>query len=110
MRKGRGCMLQYQHSTLRVLTHFIAQADAEVPPDPLTGAEPVEYFLGPEKWFVTQRDRKSMERSMQEDVKETLTFIPGPLGAFQQWCDLLVSGHIKTEKMCCTFACTVKEN
>uniref|UniRef100_A0A3Q1BTB3 Uncharacterized protein n=1 Tax=Amphiprion ocellaris TaxID=80972 RepID=A0A3Q1BTB3_AMPOC len=30
MRKGRGCMLQYQHSTLRVLTPFIAQPDAEV--------------------------------------------------------------------------------
>ncbi|XP_074474128.1 transmembrane protein 132D-like [Sebastes fasciatus] len=51
MRKGRGCMLQYQHSTLRVLTPFIAQADAEMPPDPLTGAEPVEYFLGPD-WQV----------------------------------------------------------
>ncbi|XP_070780632.1 transmembrane protein 132D [Enoplosus armatus] len=51
MRKGRGCMLQYQHSTLRVQTHFIAQADAEVLPDPLTGAEPVEYFLGPD-WQV----------------------------------------------------------
>ncbi|XP_045923753.1 transmembrane protein 132C isoform X2 [Micropterus dolomieu] len=51
MRKGRGCMLQYQHSTLRVLTHFIAQADAEVLSDPLTGAEPVEYFLGPD-WQV----------------------------------------------------------
>ncbi|XP_042365857.1 LOW QUALITY PROTEIN: transmembrane protein 132D [Plectropomus leopardus] len=48
MRKGRGCMLQYQHSTLRVLTPFVAQADAEVLPDPLTGAEPVEYFLGPD--------------------------------------------------------------
>ncbi|XP_059214266.1 transmembrane protein 132D [Centropristis striata] len=51
MRKGRGCMLQYQHSTLRVLTPFIAQADPEVPPDPLTGAEPVEYFMGPD-WQV----------------------------------------------------------
>ncbi|XP_076614790.1 transmembrane protein 132D [Chaetodon auriga] len=51
MRKGRGCMLQYQHSTLRVLTHFIAQADAEVLPDLLTGPEPVEYFLGPD-WQV----------------------------------------------------------
>ncbi|XP_041816502.1 transmembrane protein 132C [Chelmon rostratus] len=51
MRKGRGCMLQYQHSTLRVLTHFIAQADAEVMPDLLTGPEPVEYFLGPD-WQV----------------------------------------------------------
>ncbi|XP_033502191.2 transmembrane protein 132D isoform X1 [Epinephelus lanceolatus] len=51
MRKGRGCMLQYQHSTLRVLTPFIAQTDTEVLPDPLTGAEPVEYFLGPD-WQV----------------------------------------------------------
>ncbi|XP_073334373.1 transmembrane protein 132D-like [Pagrus major] len=51
MRKGRGCMLQYQHSALRVRTHFIAQADAEALPDPLTGAEPVEYFLGPD-WQV----------------------------------------------------------
>uniref|UniRef100_A0A8C3GAJ7 Uncharacterized protein n=1 Tax=Cyclopterus lumpus TaxID=8103 RepID=A0A8C3GAJ7_CYCLU len=51
MRKGRGCMLQYQHSTLKVLTSFIAQADAEVPPDPLTGGEPVEFFLGPD-WQV----------------------------------------------------------
>ncbi|XP_068430543.1 transmembrane protein 132D-like [Clinocottus analis] len=51
MRKGRGCMLQYQHSTLRVLTPFIAQAEADVPPDPLTGGEPVEYFLGPD-WQV----------------------------------------------------------
>uniref|UniRef100_A0A8C8DKG6 Si:dkey-1d7.3 n=1 Tax=Oryzias sinensis TaxID=183150 RepID=A0A8C8DKG6_9TELE len=30
MRKGRGCMLQYQHSTLRVLTPFIVQPDPEV--------------------------------------------------------------------------------
>ncbi|XP_023259167.1 transmembrane protein 132D-like isoform X1 [Seriola lalandi dorsalis] len=51
MRKGRGCMLQYQHSTLRVLTPFVAQAGAEVPPDLLTGAEPVDYFLGPD-WQV----------------------------------------------------------
>ncbi|XP_071322906.1 transmembrane protein 132D [Trachinotus anak] len=51
MRKGRGCMLQYQHSTLRVLTPFVAQAGAEVLPDLLTGAEPVEYFLGPD-WQV----------------------------------------------------------
>ncbi|KAA8584176.1 hypothetical protein FQN60_007961 [Etheostoma spectabile] len=51
MRKGRGCMLQYQHSTLRVLTPFMAQTDAEAPSDPLTGADPVEYFLGPD-WQV----------------------------------------------------------
>ncbi|KAM8827436.1 transmembrane protein 132D [Spinachia spinachia] len=51
MRKGRGCMLQYQHSTLRVLTPFTARADTDVPPDPLTGEEPAEYFLGPD-WQV----------------------------------------------------------
>ncbi|XP_044190576.1 transmembrane protein 132C [Thunnus albacares] len=51
MRKGRGCMLQYQHSTLRVLTPFVAKADSEVLPDPLTGAEPLDYFLGPD-WQV----------------------------------------------------------
>ncbi|XP_028274023.1 transmembrane protein 132E [Parambassis ranga] len=51
MRKGRGCMLQYQHSTIRVLTPFIAQPDDEVPPDPLTGEQPVEYFLGSD-WQV----------------------------------------------------------
>ncbi|XP_040915087.1 transmembrane protein 132C [Toxotes jaculatrix] len=51
MRKGRGCMLQYQHSTLRVLTPFVGQAGADVLPDLLTGAEAVEYFLGPD-WQV----------------------------------------------------------
>ncbi|XP_037339689.2 transmembrane protein 132D [Pungitius pungitius] len=51
MRKGRGCMLQYQHSTLRVLTPFIARADGDVPTDPLTGEEPADYFLGPD-WQV----------------------------------------------------------
>ncbi|XP_061554393.1 transmembrane protein 132D [Phycodurus eques] len=49
MRKGRGCMLQYQHSTLRVLTHF--EADSDALPDLLTGANPVDYFLGPD-WQV----------------------------------------------------------
>uniref|UniRef100_A0A8D3BA83 Uncharacterized protein n=1 Tax=Scophthalmus maximus TaxID=52904 RepID=A0A8D3BA83_SCOMX len=54
MRKGRGCMLQYQHSTLRVLTPFVAQA----------GAEPVDYFLGPD-WQVdvTSLVRKSLKVS-----------------------------------------------
>uniref|UniRef100_A0A3Q0RQZ8 Uncharacterized protein n=1 Tax=Amphilophus citrinellus TaxID=61819 RepID=A0A3Q0RQZ8_AMPCI len=33
MRKGRGCMLQYQHSTVRVLTPFVAQPDTEALPD-----------------------------------------------------------------------------
>lgn len=49
MRKGRGCMLQYQSSPLRVLTHFTAQTD--LLPDPLTGDQLVEYFLGPD-WQV----------------------------------------------------------
>lgn len=43
MRKGRGCMLQYQHSSLRVLTPFEAQTSREV--------EPVDYYLGPD-WKV----------------------------------------------------------
>ncbi|XP_074547138.1 transmembrane protein 132D [Halichoeres trimaculatus] len=50
MRKGRGCMLQYQHSTLRVLSHFVAQ-DEDTPPDLLSGAEPVQYFLSSD-WKV----------------------------------------------------------
>uniref|UniRef100_A0A3Q2DLF1 Si:dkey-1d7.3 n=1 Tax=Cyprinodon variegatus TaxID=28743 RepID=A0A3Q2DLF1_CYPVA len=33
MRKGRGCMLQYQLSTLRVFTPFVAQSDSEVLPN-----------------------------------------------------------------------------
>ncbi|XP_034048801.1 transmembrane protein 132D [Thalassophryne amazonica] len=55
MRKGRGCMLQYQHSTIKVLTPFTAPADSEVMPDPLTGVVPVEYFLGPD-WQVDVTD------------------------------------------------------
>ncbi|KAG7498414.1 hypothetical protein JOB18_007974 [Solea senegalensis] len=52
MRKGRGCMLQYQHSALRVLTPFVAQAAAAAPSDLLTESEEaVEYFLGPD-WQV----------------------------------------------------------
>uniref|UniRef100_A0A3B4ARV3 Uncharacterized protein n=1 Tax=Periophthalmus magnuspinnatus TaxID=409849 RepID=A0A3B4ARV3_9GOBI len=51
MRKGRGCMLQYQHSPIRVLTPFIAQSDAETLPVPPTQEEPVEYFMGPD-WQV----------------------------------------------------------
>ncbi|KAI4893205.1 hypothetical protein NFI96_018519, partial [Prochilodus magdalenae] len=43
-KKGRGCMLQYQHSLVRVLTAFTAEA-----PDS-SGSSPV-YFLGPE-WLV----------------------------------------------------------
>ena len=48
-------MLQYQHSALRVLTPFVAQPDGEVTPDSLTGAEPVDYFLGPD-WKVSTSD------------------------------------------------------
>uniref|UniRef100_A0A3B5L161 Uncharacterized protein n=1 Tax=Xiphophorus couchianus TaxID=32473 RepID=A0A3B5L161_9TELE len=55
MRKGRGCMLQYQLSTVRVLTPFVAQPDSEVLPGPLTGEEPVEYFLGSD-WQVDVTD------------------------------------------------------
>lgn len=51
MRKGRGCMLQYQHSTVRVLTPFVAQPDTEALPDPLTGEKTAEYFLGSD-WQV----------------------------------------------------------
>uniref|UniRef100_A0A3B4AQS6 Uncharacterized protein n=1 Tax=Periophthalmus magnuspinnatus TaxID=409849 RepID=A0A3B4AQS6_9GOBI len=39
---GRGCMLQYQHSPIRVLTPFIAQSDAETLPVPPTQEEPVD--------------------------------------------------------------------
>ena len=47
-RKGRGCMLQYQHALVRVLTPFLADAD-----DPAAGtaASLPAYFLGPE-WQV----------------------------------------------------------
>ncbi|PWA26382.1 hypothetical protein CCH79_00000765, partial [Gambusia affinis] len=55
MRKGRGCMLQYQLSTVRVLTPFMAQPESEVLPGPLTGEEPVEYFLGSD-WQVDVTD------------------------------------------------------
>uniref|UniRef100_A0A3B3VA65 Transmembrane protein 132D-like n=1 Tax=Poecilia latipinna TaxID=48699 RepID=A0A3B3VA65_9TELE len=55
MRKGRGCMLQYQLSPVRVLTSFVAQPDSEVLPGPLTGEEPVEYFLGSD-WQVDVTD------------------------------------------------------
>lgn len=57
MRKGRGCMLQYQHSSLRVLTPFTAQIDVE----PLSGAEPVEYFLGPDWQVKTHPKQVSSE-------------------------------------------------
>lgn len=51
MRKGRGCMLHYQSSPLKVLTHFTAQMDPQRPADPLTGDMSVKYFLGPD-WQV----------------------------------------------------------
>uniref|UniRef100_A0A3Q2DLF5 Si:dkey-1d7.3 n=1 Tax=Cyprinodon variegatus TaxID=28743 RepID=A0A3Q2DLF5_CYPVA len=51
MRKGRGCMLQYQLSTLRVFTPFVAQSDSEVLPSPFTGEKSVEYFIGSD-WQV----------------------------------------------------------
>ncbi|TKS79038.1 Transmembrane protein 132D [Collichthys lucidus] len=42
-RKGKGCMLQYQHALVRVLTHFVAeQADPR---------DPKAYFLGSD-WQV----------------------------------------------------------
>lgn len=47
MRKGRGCVLHYQSSPLRVLTPFIAQTEQT-----LDGDASVAYFLGPE-WQVT---------------------------------------------------------
>ncbi|XP_047425005.1 transmembrane protein 132D isoform X2 [Mugil cephalus] len=64
MRRGRGCMLQYQHSTVKVLATFVARPDADVPPDPLTGEEPVEYFLGSDwKVDVTNLVRSSIKVS-----------------------------------------------
>lgn len=42
-RKGKGCMLQFQHALVRVLTHFIAEQD-----DP---REPKAFFLGSD-WQV----------------------------------------------------------
>ncbi|XP_034564936.1 transmembrane protein 132C [Notolabrus celidotus] len=70
MRKGRGCMLQYQHSTLRVLTHFIAQTDNDVLPDQLRGAEPVQYFLSPDwKVDVTSLVRNSLKVTDPEVAK-----------------------------------------
>ncbi|XP_068594577.1 transmembrane protein 132D [Brachionichthys hirsutus] len=42
-RKGRGCMLQFQHALVRVLTHFVAEQS-----DP---QDPTAYFLGSD-WQV----------------------------------------------------------
>ncbi|XP_077353938.1 transmembrane protein 132C-like [Festucalex cinctus] len=62
MRKGRGCMLQYQHSTIRVLAPFEAETDAL--PDLLTGVKPVDYFLGPDwQLDVTSLVRYSLKVS-----------------------------------------------
>ncbi|KAM4576889.1 transmembrane protein 132D [Odontesthes bonariensis] len=41
--KGKGCMLQYQHAVVRVLTHFVAEQE-----DP---RDSTAYFLGPD-WQV----------------------------------------------------------
>ncbi|XP_053734244.1 transmembrane protein 132D-like isoform X1 [Synchiropus splendidus] len=51
MRKGRGCMLQYQHTTIRVMTPFTAQTDSQAMADLLTREKSVSYFMGPE-WQV----------------------------------------------------------
>ncbi|XP_066515545.1 transmembrane protein 132C [Hoplias malabaricus] len=45
-RKGRGCMLQFQHALVRVLTHFVAEQ-----PDPRDPREPQAVFLGSD-WLV----------------------------------------------------------
>lgn len=54
VRKGRGCMLQYQSSPLRVLTAFSAQTET---PD---GDVSRTYFLGPDwqviGWLPPARD------------------------------------------------------
>lgn len=42
-RKGKGCMLQFQHALVRVLTHFMAEQE-----DP---RDPKAYFLGSD-WQV----------------------------------------------------------
>lgn len=51
MRKGRGCMLHYQSSPLKVSTHFTAQTEPPALADPLAGDASVKYFLGPD-WQV----------------------------------------------------------
>ncbi|XP_062410877.1 transmembrane protein 132C [Sardina pilchardus] len=47
-RKGRGCMLQYQHARIRVLTPFLADGDD---PTSESALNPPAYFLGPD-WQV----------------------------------------------------------
>lgn len=51
MRKGRGCMLQYQHTPIRVLTSFTAQSDSETLSAGPTQGDTGEYFLGAD-WQV----------------------------------------------------------
>lgn len=48
MRKGRGCMLHYQSTPLRLLTSFTAQTDTQT----LDGDTSSTSFLGPD-WQVT---------------------------------------------------------
>ena len=56
IRKGRGCMLHYQHSVVRVLTPFTAQSSASpAVPDPGSEETPLEYFLAP-GWQVKLLD------------------------------------------------------
>ncbi|XP_055730194.1 transmembrane protein 132D-like [Salvelinus fontinalis] len=52
MRKSRGCMLQYQHTVVRVLTPFVAES-SDPSPDPMVGGlgGSLETFLGPD-WQV----------------------------------------------------------
>ncbi|XP_028319277.1 transmembrane protein 132D [Gouania willdenowi] len=64
MRKGRGCMLQYQHTPVRVLTRFVATADSAGVPEALAGGEPVEHFLGSE-WQI---DVTNLVRSFLKTV------------------------------------------
>ncbi|NXD40245.1 T132D protein, partial [Copsychus sechellarum] len=53
-RRGRGCALQYQHATVRVLTQFVAE-----PPEP--GA-PLAHLLGPDwQLDITHLVRDSMQ-------------------------------------------------
>ncbi|XP_071011432.1 transmembrane protein 132D-like [Oncorhynchus clarkii lewisi] len=52
IRKSRGCMLQYQHTVVRVLTPFVAEP-SDPSPDPIIGGlgGSLETFLGPD-WQV----------------------------------------------------------
>ncbi|KAG7253176.1 hypothetical protein CRUP_018466 [Coryphaenoides rupestris] len=55
VRKGRGCMLQYQHAVVRVLTPFTAERPASPatpnPPGSRQTPPTLEYFIAPE-WQV----------------------------------------------------------